>query len=286
MRNASGTGRNDWDAWGFGHGTFSNEHTLGPWEGELASGGVVAVMDHTVSAGLLAGGFIACGAGDLDAPDGNEATVRSIAAGLYASYDNAGLHGNATFGVGHLHADSDRSIRFAKLQRMARADWDGTSVFGSVSGGYSFPAGPWSFGPTAALFADWTRFDAARESGAGSLDLRVDDRSAASLRSMIGVEASYEQRVANGFLLVPQASLLWAHEFLEDSDELDARFAAGRGPAFTYDPQAADEDSMILSAMLNVISPWELHGGLGYHVRFDESGGVDHSITLGIDQTF
>lgn len=286
MRESNGAGSNEWDPWGFTHGMYSTEHPLAYWDGDLKSGGFVVGMDRSVNKSLLAGGFLAFGAGELDATDANEASVRNFASGLYATYEDRGFHGNANFGIGYHDEESSRSIEFGGLQRVARGDWDGTQVFGSISGGYSFKAGPWKFGPAGALFADWTSFDSVHETGAGSLDLQVKDRTSESLRGMIGFEASYERRLANEFLLVPQASLFWVHECLGDPDDLHARLEGGLGTAFKYRPSAADRDSAILSTTLNVISPWDFYGSIGYHVECTGDGGMDHSIMIGFDQSF
>ncbi|MCP5534237.1 MAG: autotransporter domain-containing protein [Akkermansiaceae bacterium] len=286
MRAAGGPGSNDWDPWGLTYGMFSCEHTLDSFGGDIKSGGLLVGMDRLMEGNIVAGGFMGFGAGEAEAGGLGESSARSFTAGVYSTFEEQGLHGNATFGVGVFDEELEREIRFGGLQRVARADGEGSGIFGSVSGGYSFVRKGLKFGPAAGLFADWTRFDSLREEGAGVLDLRVGSRSAESLRSLVGAEASYEQVMPSGFVLVPQASLFWSHEFLRDSANLHATFEAGRGSAFHYDPDGRDADSLLLNAAMNVLSPWGMHGSIGYQAGFGFDGSLDHSVSVGLDWPF
>jgi outer membrane autotransporter protein len=155
------------------------------------------------------------GDGDIGANSGR--------AGLYATYYQSGFYLSGYLGGGYNSYDTRR----AALGGMARGSTDGGEFDGYAGGGYDFHYGGFSFGPVAAL--QYTYVDISGNSESGSLaPLQIYSKSADSLRTNLGVSASYTATVGK-VRVTPSLRATWQHEYLYSSLPIAAQFAGGAG---------------------------------------------------------
>jgi outer membrane autotransporter protein len=85
-----------------------------------------------------------------------------------------------------------------------------------LAGGYDLKKGNFTFGPTTSL--QYTFFDAfpITETGAGNLDFSSTSWYNASLLYSLGGHVACTWQMNRDILVVPQISLSWQHEFLQD----------------------------------------------------------------------
>jgi outer membrane autotransporter protein len=112
------------------------------------------------------------------------------------------------------------------------------------------------------------------------MELAIDDWSVDSLQTKLGLEGS--AAISMGFgVLVPQAGFDWVHEFENDRQHLDARFAQDFRPTptvFTFSTDQPDRDYFNITAGVVAVLPRGLQvfgqfRTLVGHKFFDSVGG-------------
>ncbi len=275
-----------WDVWGIGSGQYSSG-SMTPVDGDrLVSDGFLTGADLDVGAGTSVGFFTGYNHGQADFAGSNEIEQNTLVAGGYATFERNGFHASSVLGAGVIDSDVVRSIRFGALSRTARSSTDGSEFFSSISGGYDFRQGNWTFGPTAGIQYSRASFNHFRESGAGALDLHMDDTSQDSLRGMLGGRATYLIKVSDTLTLAPEARLFWQHEFLRGTDTLHGNLSGGTSPDFSYQTADADGDSVITGIGLGFKTAHDISGNLSYDIEFGRGGDTNHTLSLGVDWKF
>jgi outer membrane autotransporter protein len=146
-----------------------------------------------------------------------------------------------------------------------------------VSGGYEFHTGGFSFGPTAAL--QYTYVDVSENTESGSLaPLRIVSKSADSLRTNLGMSASYAWTTGK-VVVTPSVRASWQHEYLYSALPISAQFASGAGSVFTVFGPAEGHDSASVNVGVNVQWTPTIGTYFGYNgqlgrSRYDSQGGV------------
>ena len=124
------------------------------------------------------------------------------------------------------------------------------------------------------------------ETGANSLNLRVNDQSANSLRTSLGARAAYNVPVSAKVDFIPQASLLWQHEFLEDQRNIGASLDGGAAPGFDYLTTAPGRDAVYAGAGFTVRYGETLGFNLYYNANFGREDFLSHMISGGVVVNF
>jgi outer membrane autotransporter protein len=178
--------------------------------------------------------------------------------------------------------DMSRNIVYATINRTAQGDTDGNEWNGSVGVGYDWYVDALSITPTAKLAILRSNVDGFAESGAGGLNLTVEDQDIDSLTSSLGVELSYAISTDFG-VLVPGARAAWVHEFDDDSRVITLRYTAD--PANTALTVITDDpDRNYADAGLSLVAI--LPGGnslyLDYATILAHDTANSHALTAGI----
>ena len=82
--------------------------------------------------------------------------------------------------------------------------------------------------------------------------LNIASKSGESLRTALGMKASYDWQVG-GVVIRPEVRAAWQHEFGDSSFALDSRFANGAGNTFTVRGPEIGDDSLLLGAGVAVL---------------------------------
>lgn len=267
-----------WSAWMQGSGLFSQGGlSLTPGE-SFESGTFLVGADYALSEHFAVGLFASYGEGWGDYDNGGQIDVERVSFGAYATVDLDGFYLNGAVGAGTVDLDIRRPIQFATLQRRASSDPQGTEVFALFGGGYDVRRGNWTFGPQFSIQYTRVSLDTFTERGADSLDLRIQEAEAESLRSYLGARVAYTIKVSERVALIPELRAFWQHEFL-DGDSMQARLAGGSGPGFLYEMERDDRDALFLGAGLGLQIGPRFYANLYYNVDLGRNE-PNHNVSI------
>jgi outer membrane autotransporter protein len=238
---------NKWGVWISGSGEFVNVSSDGNGKGyDFDTGGVSLGLDYRLTKNLAVG--IAAryahtwtnlvGNGNIDVDSGG--------GGLYATFFQDGFYLNGYAGGTHNSYDTQRDA----LGGGASGSTSGGEFDGYAGGGYEFHSGGFSFGPIASLEYTYVDFTGYNERGSLA-PLRIESQSQDSLRTSVGVSASYTWK-AGKVQLRPSLRASWQHEYFYSALPINAQFVSGAGGVFTVNGPAEGHDSALIDAGLDV----------------------------------
>jgi len=179
---------------------------------------------------------------------GSNTNVKDKMPGVRAAWKQGFWFATASAAYGFDDYESTRQINFTGTSATAKSDTKGTQWLIDITAGRHFQSGMVSISPFVGMLASGWKTDSFTETGAGVFNTRVDDQSAQSLRSQVGVDVGILFNVAT-VALRPHVRAAWIHEFENESRAINASYAGGGNFAvMTRDPE---EDSARLSAGFN-----------------------------------
>ena len=179
---------------------------------------------------------------------GSKTDVDSYSPGLFATYFDHGFYANGLLSFGYNNYSNTRNIGF--LGENATSSPSGQQYVGNLDFGYDFhPDKNWVVGPTLGGTYTHLDIDSFSESGAQVADLSVHDQSADSLRSRLGAHAVF-QTYTGDVLLQPNLTLMWQHEFLDDSSGITSSFNDFASNSFTIQTAEPSRDSALIGVGL------------------------------------
>ncbi|MBL8781831.1 MAG: autotransporter domain-containing protein [Alphaproteobacteria bacterium] len=209
-------------------------------------GGIVGI-DHVFSPILLAGVAGQWTTSDIDfngLPDNAE--VDSLELGAYMSYGDTRLYLNANASV----IWHDIEVNRFGIGTQAFGDYDGTTISGYVEAGKIFETqSGFRIQPLVALSYAHLETDAYSETGTGTL-LNVFESDFDTLKSNIGARFAYPFTMQSGRKLVPEARVVWAHEFLDDQSSFLATVQGGLPTPSLIVGEEYSRDTLILGTGL------------------------------------
>ncbi len=129
---------------------------------------------------------------------------------------------------------------------MATSNTTGLEFNTSVKYGHDFKAGQWTLTPTFGF--DYLHLAIDKYTETGSLaPLAIQDQNADSFRSNTGGIIAYSFKW-KGIGWNPYIQAGWAHEFLDASEAVNARFASGAGDVFSTSGDSLGHDSATFGA--------------------------------------
>lgn len=164
---------------------------------------------------------------------GSQITVDSISASLYGSYTKDAWQAMLVGSVAHQMWETERRILFPdnSIDRTARAEYD--AFYWAVRGelGYMHLAdNGWLIRPSAT--ARWAELhtDGFRETGAGDINLQNDGEVYRSIQTSLGLRASREKQLDNGWMRTFQVKGEWLHQWSNHYQEATFVFEGGGSP--------------------------------------------------------
>jgi outer membrane autotransporter protein len=238
-----------------------NFYSLGGNAGSITLG-----ADRQMAETLRLGFLAQWATGELDHRSlSTESTSFSL--GAYASYGAPTgffLDGLLSFG---LH-DVETTRRFAGVT-LGQGDSAATGWTAMLGGGYRIQSGWVAWGPVAGL--EWASVDFDRYAETGPLALAIPDRTADSLRSLLGVRVESALSGWEGARIF--AMVRWAHEFEDTGSGRVTTGLVGLPGSFTTSALAdRAEDTILLNAGASMALPGDSTLGIGYFgdVPFDD----------------
>ncbi|MBL8779853.1 MAG: autotransporter domain-containing protein [Alphaproteobacteria bacterium] len=178
------------------------------------------------------------------------ADVQSFEIGGYFSYGDADfcLNGNASI----IFHDFD-TYRFP-FGGTAHGSYDGMTVSAYLEAGKVFEFDVLRVEPIVALTFTGLDTDAYAEDGTALATLlNVEGASHRSLKSIVGTRVAYPlDLLESGRKIVPEARILWAHEYLDDQAQFRAALQVLPGNPFNVRGQRFSRDSLLGGIGLNV----------------------------------
>jgi outer membrane autotransporter protein len=151
--------------------------------------------------------------------------------GTYGNPDGRGFYANALAGGAYHNYSVTRNIALGRLSRTANSTPGAGELDSMLATGYDLKKGAFTFGPMASLQYTYFGANSVNETGAGSLDYHSQGWNTASMLSTLGAQAAYTWQANRNLVVVPQLSLSWQHEFLQNPYTITGNL--GDSPNFT-----------------------------------------------------
>ena len=190
--------------------------------------GLTVGVDYRFSDKLIAGGAIGYVNNETDF-DSNRGgmDVDGYTLSAYSTYyhdENSYL--DAIFSMGWNDFSNRRSVDTGIISipvAEVNGDSDGQEYALSIGGGYDFYHQNLSFGPVARINYIKADIGSYAESSSTGFELAYESQDIESLTSILGGQLSYAISTPSG-IFTPQLTFEWAHEFMQDSRFITARF--------------------------------------------------------------
>jgi len=168
----------------------------------------------------------------------------------------------------------------------ASGETDGNEFRLGLNTGYDFHVGRFTVGPRAGLLYRETTIGRFQESGQTGLELAYDGQNIQSLITTAGLYGSVA--ITTGFgVIVPQATVEYVHEFLDDQRSVGFSFAQDPSRVrFRFQTDLPDRDYVNLGAGVAMVLPSGAQPFLNYTELLGDKNRRSHTITLGLRVSF
>jgi outer membrane autotransporter protein len=176
-----------------------------------------------------------------------DSQIEAIHGSLYGTWVTENAYVDGTLSYARQDYSNRRRLVIGAIERTARSDHK-ANVFGAqFGGGYGFDLHGFGLRPFANLSYVLLDEEDFSESGAGALNLSVDDRTTHSLVSELGV------RVARAFqpeigTFVPYLSAAWKYDYNIDDRTIRSGLAGAPGTSFAVDGQSIKQNGALVGA--------------------------------------
>lgn len=279
---------NNWGVWLQGNGIFSNQASVNNIPGyQSNSGGFLGGADYRWNEAFATGIYAGYQGAFAEYNDGGRTVLNGVRFGGYAAYGKStGFFANAMVGGGYTSYSVNRPISFGSIERTARSAPGGGDFETLLNLGYNWQLGNFNFGPVASAQYTYLGIGSFTENGADSLNLRVDQQNANSLRTLFGGQVAYIWKISPNWAVIPQGSIYWQHEFLQNPQNIGSSLNSGNGPAFGYETAAPARDSVYAGAGLTVQLGERWNTNFYYNANFGRQDYISHQITGGVGFQF
>jgi uncharacterized protein with beta-barrel porin domain len=218
---------NRWGMFVDGNGIFAQANSANMIPGyNSQSGGVTTGLTYkwnkNVSSGIYCGyqgTYTKSGANGSGLGTGSSLTDNAVRFGVFGTYgqeNGKGFYANALAGGAYHNLQSTRVIQFSGLNRTANSAPGAGELDTMLGGGYDVQKGNFTFGPTASLQYTYLGVNSLNETGAQSLNFNSSGWNSSSMLSSLGAHAAYTWYAHKNIVVVPQISLNWQHEFMQN----------------------------------------------------------------------
>ncbi len=232
---------NHWGMFVDGNGIFAqanNANTLSTYNAE--SGGVTTGLSYRwnkqVSSGIYTGyqGVYTKFTGQNSGSSLIDNQVNFGLFGTYGEENGGGLFIDALAGGAYDNYQMNRTISFGNgsnaLNRTAMGTPGAGELNTMVASGYDIRKGNLTFGPLSSLQYQYFGATSFNETGAQSLNLAANAWNTSSMIFSLGGHLGYNWQFNKSLLLIPQISLSWQHQFLENPYTINSTL--GSSPSF------------------------------------------------------
>lgn len=184
--------------------------------------------------------------------------------GFEAMYDTQYWFLESALLAGLCSANANRKLHFEDLDRIAKGSPDGHTVAGQIGAGLKGSWFGWSLRPAATINLIYLQQDGFTETGADSLNLKVDSLDTASLVGQLELRISRVFTCDSGLIWRPELALAYQHNSSLDDRSIRASLS-GQGGAFTIHGDDNDEGAFAPSLEISA----KTQGGVTIYGRYE-----------------
>ena len=260
----SGLWLNGYRQWGDQQGTSGfTGYDYGLYGGTLG-------FDRTFSDNLMVGVSLGHSNTSVDLDDHRgKGDIKNTTGSLYGSYftDNAYVEGAISYGRNKY--SNYRNLTIGSINRRADSDHHGDVYSAYLGGGYLFNVNKWTIGPFGSLKYVYLNEEGFTETGADSLNLRVDRRKTDSLVSELGFRVVRAFKTKSGNL-IPELTAALSYDFDIDDRVITASFSGSPDATFSMKGQKVERYGATVGAGLTFIHDKGFSTTLKYSGEFRE----------------
>ena len=234
---------NHWGIFVDGNGIFAQANSGNMLPGyNSESGGVTTGLTYkwnkNVASGIYAGYQGTCtksGANGSGLGTGSSLIDNAVRFGFFGTYgqeNGKGLYANALAGGAYHNYQANRVIQFTGLNRTANSAPGAGELDTMLATGYDIQKGKFTYGPTASLQYTYLGVNSVNETGAQSLNFNSGGWNSSSMLSSLGAHAAYTWQANRNVVVVPQISLNWQHECMQNPYAINGNLG-GTSPTFS-----------------------------------------------------
>ncbi|MBA4397598.1 MAG: hypothetical protein C0394_09500 [Syntrophus sp. (in: bacteria)] len=255
--------------------------TLGQRGYNFKNGGLTVGTDYRFSEHFIGGALFGMNTAQAWINDaGSTVKLDGYTLGIYGTYFRKAFYIDAQAGYGWNSFTNSRRIVFPGIDRTAAASPSGDQVTAYGGTGYDFRFGPLTIGPALTFQYLWMGMGGYTESGADSLNLRVDRQTTESYQGSAGIKGAWNW-TKDELRIVPRLWGFYRHEFGNVNPATIASLARGSS-AFTIESVAPERNFFNLGAGVNVYWTDRFLIYLSYEAQLGQSAYSAQNITLGV----
>ena len=182
----------------------------------------------------------------------NNTDINSYQGTLYGSYDGGPWYIDGAFGFAWNEYDGSRRIVFGTTSRTANADYNGQQYSGYMGLGYTVDMEGFEITPMTSLQYTRVNISDYTESGAGALNLKVNDQDYDILESGLGLKVAYPLE-NDDMTFIPELHGMWYYDYIGDKVQTTSKFTGG-GASFNTNGASPAQSSWDVGAQATIIT--------------------------------
>lgn len=198
---------------------------------------------------------------DLNTVSGIDSSQANIYGGII-SEDN---YLNAILSFAYNRYNSSRQIYFGSVNRTAKSDYGGNQFSAYIEGGYNFRNTGFKITPLVSMQYLHLHINEYSESGAGDINLTVENQKYNVLQSGLGVKLSYPIRKKET-TFIPELHFRWLYDFIGDRQQTTSQFTGG-GASFSTNGSNPPRSSYNAGVKLNILTNYGITVSLDYDLE-------------------
>lgn len=213
---------------------------------DFSTFGITLGYDRQVNDRVVAGLGMGYAKTNIDLDDNaGDGDIDSAMVSLYGEYRGERAYLDAILTYGQNNYDNKRNLTIGSIRRNAHSDHDGTVFSAWLGSGFPFYRQHWQLEPFLELQYIHLDEDGFTESGAGDVNLEVDNDKTESLVSEAGIRAAYTVQQKTG-KLITDMGVAWVHDFDIDNRVITASYAGAPSTAFSVKGRDIDTNGVAL----------------------------------------
>jgi len=244
-------------------------------------------IDYRLSASAILGIGAGYTGNTTDIGGGSKVSSEALNLTLYGTTrpsDEIYIDGQASYGHVKFHSVRDVIGNAYNGSSFAFATPGADQVWGSLSSGYEFDSGEYTFGPYLRLDGSHSAIDHFSETGAGILDLSFGGQGVDSVVSVLGFNGERAISTAYG-IVSPHLRSEYHHEFI-GATGTGVGFANGAASGFRVAGYPMSRNYFTLGGGVSFLTIDAISAFIDYDALVGYTGQTNHSITIGAAARF
>lgn len=160
---------------------------------------------------------------------------------LYLQQQRDKLRLNGLIAIGSSDIKTQREIEVGSTRLTAKGDTEGSELYGYAEAGYDMGSGALTWQPVVGLSVADIQVDEFFETGAGDLNLWVEEQKRSSVQSRLGGRLLHKPA---GSPFATEFYAFWAHEFADLNNAVSVQFSEAPGTFYTVRDGDRERDAL------------------------------------------